>query len=150
MCIRSVGGNFGRLETFRSSPFPATSQKEGDTGTPTSSKNLKTICKDGHMTIYKFDQWMENERTPAGTCGGCDEPLRHWELATFAQCGIVLCSECAKKSPCRRTKPPNQQPPALPVVCCIAVKDHAVYQQIRELVRAEGGGTLHVIGMEIV
>ena len=33
---------------------------------------------------------------------------------------------------------------------CIAVKDHTVYEQFRELLQAEGGGTLHVIGMEIV
>jgi hypothetical protein len=33
---------------------------------------------------------------------------------------------------------------------CIAVKDHEVYEKIRELVRSEGGGTLFVIGVEVV
>lgn len=73
------------------------------------------VLESRNLLSSDFVQWMENERTPAGTCGGCGEPLRHWE-ATFAQCGILLCPECAKKSPCRRTKPPNQQPPAEPVL----------------------------------
>jgi hypothetical protein len=33
---------------------------------------------------------------------------------------------------------------------CIAVKDHAIYRQIRELVRAEGGGTIRVVGLDVV
>jgi len=58
------------------------------------------------MNDSDYYRWLEAGRTPAGTCGGCGQPLRHWERATCAQCGILLCRECAKKSPCCRTTPP--------------------------------------------
>ncbi len=50
--------------------------------------------------MVDIDQWIDNERVAVGTCEGCGQTLRHWERTKRAQCGILLCEECAQEVPC--------------------------------------------------